>query len=91
MSKNVPPRNDRHEALDSDCLEAFDHVYAYLNNEIKDPDILARIEHHLSHCKSCYSRAEMERKINRRLEDSRENRVSGRLHKRLKNLIDDFQ
>ena len=91
MSRDIDKTTNQPPVLDSDCLEAFDHVYAYLNNEISDPAILARIEHHLSHCKSCYSRTEMERKINRRLQDARENNVSERLQNRLKNLIDDFE
>ena len=90
MSKDNDKRKPTEQILDSDCLEAFDHVYAYLNNEIEDPETLARIEHHLSHCKSCYSRAEMERKINRRLKQARQSRASDQLRNRLKNLIDDF-
>ena len=90
MTQDNDKPNKPHYTLDSDCLEAFDHVYAYLNNEIKDPETLARIEHHLSHCKSCYSRAEMERKINRRLKESRQEEATDQLRNRLKNLIDDF-
>ena len=76
--------------LDADCLEAFDHVYAYINNELTDPVILSRIQHHLSHCQSCYSRAEMERKINERLQDSREIDAPDSLKHRLDNLLDDI-
>lgn len=55
---------------DSDCLEAMDHLYAYLNGELDDKVTLNKVEHHLGHCKSCYSRAEMEREINKRLKAS---------------------
>ena len=73
-----------------DCLEAFDHLYAYLNNELTDPTDLANIEHHLSHCKSCYSRAEMERKLNQRMKDAGETRVPASLQDRLNKLIVDL-
>jgi len=78
------------EILDSDCLEAFDHVYAYINGELKDEATITKIEHHLSHCKSCYSRAQMERKINERLKASGEPAPPRQLQARLKRLIDDF-
>ena len=50
MSRNTDKKTMQAPALDSDCLEAFDHVYAYLNNEISDPATLARVEYHLGHC-----------------------------------------
>ncbi|MBW9256898.1 MAG: zf-HC2 domain-containing protein [Candidatus Thiodiazotropha sp. (ex. Lucinisca nassula)] len=80
----------RNEIIDSDCLEAFDHVYAYINGEIDDEQTLAKIEHHLSHCKSCFSRAEMERKINQRLKAAKESSPPEVLENRLKHLIDDL-
>ncbi|MES9991264.1 MAG: zf-HC2 domain-containing protein [Candidatus Thiodiazotropha sp.] len=76
--------------IDSDCLEAFDHVYAYINGELHDEETRARIEHHLSHCKSCFTRAEMERKINERLKVTDKPSPPAVLKKRLKNLIDEF-
>ena len=78
------------EILDSDCLEAFDHVYAYINGELEDEATIVKIEHHLSHCKSCYSRAQMERKINERLKASAEPVAPEQLQTRLKRLIEDF-
>ncbi|MES9922723.1 MAG: zf-HC2 domain-containing protein [Candidatus Thiodiazotropha endolucinida] len=76
--------------IDSDCLEAFDHVYAYINGELHDEETRARIEHHLSHCKSCYSRAEMERKINERMKMAEMPSPPEQMKKRLKDLIDGF-
>ena len=57
-------KTDKPDVVDSDCLEAFDHLYAYLNGELHDRLTLAKIEHHLGHCKSCFSRAQMERELN---------------------------
>ena len=79
-----------HEEHEIDCLEAFDHLYAYLNDEIKDPIDLANIEHHLSHCKSCFSRAQIERELNERLKQSGKTEVPKALQNRLRNLIDDL-
>ena len=79
-----------HTELDSDCLQAFDYLYAYLNGELKDPDSIAMIEHHLDHCRSCYSRAQMEKEINERLKKSGQDKTPPALQNRLKKLIDDF-
>jgi len=83
-------QSDKPEILDSDCLEAFDHLYAYLNGELKDPKDVAMIEHHLAHCRSCYSRAQMEREINARLKQSGDPEAPPALQDRLKKLIDKF-
>jgi len=72
------------------CLEAFDHLYAYLNNEITDQADLANIEHHLSHCKSCFSRAQMERELNQRMKESGQETPPESLKKRLRQLIDEL-
>jgi len=82
--------HDKPENLDSDCLEAFDHLYAYLNGELKDPKKVAMIEHHLSHCRSCFSRAEFEREINQRLKKSDTQALPSTLAERMKKLIDNF-
>jgi len=42
------------------CLEAINGLYAYLDGEMKDPKSIAEFEHHLEHCKACYSRTELE-------------------------------
>jgi anti-sigma factor (TIGR02949 family) len=81
---------DKHKVIDSDCLEAFDHLYAYLNGELKDSETLAKIEHHLGHCKSCFSRAQMERQLNERLKNSGKQKAPESLQKRLRNFLDDF-
>jgi len=79
---------DKPEVLDTDCLEAFDHLYAYLNGELKDELTLAKIEHHLGHCKSCFSRAQMERELNERIKKSGKEKAPESLKNRLHDLID---
>lgn len=83
-------KSDKPEVMDSDCLEAFDHLYAYINGELKDNDSVAMIEHHLDHCRSCYSRAQMEKELNERLKKSGKDKAPDTLQDRMKKLIDDF-
>jgi anti-sigma factor (TIGR02949 family) len=74
---------------DSDCLAAMDHLYAYLDGELKDhPETFALVEHHLGHCKSCFSRAEMERILNERLKKSGKGETPESLKQRLRKLMD---
>ena len=82
--------SDKHHDDEIDCLQAFDHLYAYLNNEITDPIDLANIEHHLSHCKSCYSRAQMEQELNQRMKESCKKEVPQKFQIRLNNLLKDL-
>lgn len=81
---------DKPEGLDGDCLEAFDHLYAYINDELKDEITKAKLEHHLGHCKSCFSRAQMERQINERLKKSGDKKTPESLQKRLRGIMNDF-
>jgi len=83
-------KTHEHTEIDSDCLQAFDHLYAYLNGELKDPKAVAMMEHHLDHCRSCFSRAEMEREVNKRLKHSGKSATPPSLENRLKKLIEDF-
>jgi anti-sigma factor (TIGR02949 family) len=70
------------------CLEAIESLYAYLDGEIRDPDQLARIEHHLGHCRSCYSRKELETRLTQRLKASAESTAPEALQERLRALIE---
>jgi len=82
--------SDKLKNVDSDCLQAFDHLYAYINGELKDPKAVAMIEHHLDHCRSCFSRAQIEREINARLKTVSPDAAPASLQDRLKKLIDNF-
>lgn len=83
-------KSDKHDVVDSDCLEAFDHLYAYLNGEIEDKLTLSKIEHHLAHCRSCFSRAQMERELNERIKQTGKEKTPESLQKRLRDLIKDI-
>lgn len=84
-------KKDTPAVADSDCLQAMDHLYAYLNGELdSQSETLAIVEHHLDHCRSCFSRAEMERLLNQRLKESSKEKTPEALKKRLRNLMDSF-
>jgi len=70
------------------CLESIEVLYAYLDGEIEDPAELARIEHHLSHCRSCYSRGELERRLAQRLRTAASAAAPEALQQRLRGLLD---
>ena len=83
-------KSELNKLADSDCLEAFDHLYAYINGELKDPRSLAMMEHHLGHCKSCFTRAQMERELNERLKKSGKDKTPETLKNKLNKLLDDI-
>ncbi|MGD8568090.1 MAG: zf-HC2 domain-containing protein [Gammaproteobacteria bacterium] len=75
---------------DSDCLEAMDHLYAYLSGELDNNATKSKIEHHLSHCKSCFSRTEMERELNKRLKESNKDETPDSLKNRLRHIMEEL-
>lgn len=81
-------KHDKSDIKEIDCLEAIGHLYAYLDGEISDETQKAEIAQHLDHCKSCYSRSQMEIAINNRLESMDKIDSPETLEKRLRNVID---
>ena len=83
------------DPVDIGCLEAMEFFYAWLDNELDGKD-MADFEHHLSHCKSCWSRAEVERALTEHIKRSAGTgsmeggaiSAPGSLHKRLGKLLD---
>jgi anti-sigma factor (TIGR02949 family) len=83
----------KHQSHDPDigCLEAIEGLYAWLDGELEDPEDIAAVEDHVLHCTSCYSRAEIEKILTKRIRESasREDpsRSPERLQQRVKSLI----
>ena len=69
------------------CLEAINGLYAYLDGEMKDPKSIAEFEHHLEHCKACYSRTELENALGRLIRKSAKGDAPEQLQTRLRKLI----
>jgi anti-sigma factor (TIGR02949 family) len=83
-----PPTHPDHD--DIGCLTAIEMFYAYLDGELSDPRDIDDFEKHLTHCRSCFTRAEMERLLTDRLKKVTERRAPDRLHSRLSKLMDEF-
>lgn len=66
--------NEAKHTADIGCLEAIESLYAWLDNELEDAQMTKGLEHHLSHCKSCWSRAEMEKALTEHIRRSAGNR-----------------
>lgn len=71
-----------------DCIEAINGLYAYLDGEMSDPQAVAKFEHHLEHCRACYSRTQLESALAERLRKSAKGDAPAALHMRLRKLID---
>ena len=81
------PDKDLSEAKEIDCLEAIGQLYAYLDGELGKVEKF-QVEQHLEHCKSCYSRAQLEGAINQRLSNFRKDEAPDTLQERLKSIMD---
>ena len=88
MSKEDHTNHD-HAHDDIGCIEAIEALYAYLDGELDDTS-REDFERHMSHCRSCYSRAQMERALSERMQQEGKAKAPAELQSRLKALIDDF-
>ncbi len=75
---------------DVGCLQAIEAFYAYLDGELESPESIADFENHLQHCRSCYSRLEMENKLNQRLRDTAKSESPDALRERIGKLMEKF-
>ena len=82
--------DDNHPQHDIGCLQAIEAFYAYLDGELDDPESIAGFEHHLSHCRSCFSRTEMEQALTARIRTSVQRESPELLRARVRRLIDKF-
>jgi len=87
MSKDNDETHHHHGHIEEiDCTQAIELLYAYLDGELDDTE-LDQFEHHLGHCKSCYSRSEIETALNKRIKESSKDQVPESLQDRLKDII----
>jgi anti-sigma factor (TIGR02949 family) len=75
---------------DIGCLRAIEAFYAYLDGELEDPAAIADFEHHLEHCRSCFSRIEFEKALNERMRRTAKRETPDALRKRVDKLMDKF-
>ena len=86
-SEDTPTRR---EHGDIGCLAAIEMFYAYLDGELGDPSSIADFEHHMAHCRSCFTRAELEGLLNERLKELAGRRAPDRLKNRVHELMSRF-
>ncbi|MFW6084501.1 MAG: anti-sigma factor [Gemmatimonadota bacterium] len=79
----------RHE-IDS-CEEALKVLAEYLDSELRDraPEVADGLERHLEVCRSCYSRAEFEKRLKARIADGSTAAPDG-LRDRMRAMIREF-
>ena len=77
MSEHRPPNGAgahgaAHDAERDDIgsLEAIEMFYAYLDGELGDTESIDDFEHHLAHCRSCFTRIEFEQLLTDRLREN---------------------
>jgi mycothiol system anti-sigma-R factor len=76
---------------DIGCLRAIEAFYAYLDGELDDPQDVRLFEHHMSHCRSCYSRKEVEELLTSRMRAAANDQAPDALQSRLRKLMQEFQ
>lgn len=81
---------DKPELEDIDCLEAIDLLYAYLDGELDDTSDVNKFEHHLGHCRSCYSRSELEGLLNERIRESGKQEAPPALRGKMRKVLDEL-
>ncbi|NCF15261.1 MAG: anti-sigma factor [Gammaproteobacteria bacterium] len=75
---------------DIGCLQAIEAFYAYLDGELDNPESIEEFEHHLGHCRSCFSRIDMEKALNKRLRETAQKESPDDLRDRVSKLLAKF-
>ncbi len=68
------------------CQEAISNLFSYLENDL-NPTRKDEIENHLDACRTCFSRAEFEKKLKSKLEDTGEESAPDKLKSRIKDIL----
>ena len=71
------------------CEEVLSRLYDYLNNEVGGPDE-ADIEEHFRECRECFSRAEFEKALRKKVAGSIDVETPADTRQRLEALIKRF-
>ena len=82
--------NEQSDIEDIDCTQAIGELYAYLDDEIDDIESLRKLEKHLEHCHSCFTRTEVERALTERIQQAAKSKAPESLQDRLRDLVDKF-
>jgi anti-sigma factor (TIGR02949 family) len=82
--------DNEHKHDDIGCLEAIETLYAYLDGELGDDVSIEQVEKHMAHCRSCYSRKDVERALTEHIRRSQREKAPAALQSRLKTLLDEL-
>lgn len=84
--------DDKKHAAHDDigCLEAIETLYAYLDGELDDDISIDQVEKHMEHCRSCYSRKDVERVLSEHIKKANRKEMPAALQSRLRRLMTDF-
>jgi anti-sigma factor (TIGR02949 family) len=72
-----------------DCDEALRLLAAFLDDELP-PDTRAGVDRHLERCRSCFSRAEFERRLKAEIASLGREEVTPQFEERIRRLLADF-
>lgn len=45
------------------CLESLDQIFAYIDGQISEKEVMEEIEEHLRHCKRCWDVVDFEKRV----------------------------
>ena len=71
------------------CEDVLAHLVEFLNGEV-DEAKQRQIDHHLESCRSCYSRADFERVLKKRIKNANSDAVPDSLKNRIDDLLKEF-
>jgi anti-sigma factor (TIGR02949 family) len=74
---------------DIDCEQALRSLFDFLDHEL-DPQERDAMQHHLSTCRSCYSRANFEGRLKEKLRELRCDDPPETAHERIRRLLQSF-
>lgn len=71
------------------CEEVIERIFDYLDGELEQTT-RDEIERHLETCRDCFSRAEFEERLRRRIRAAGSQRAPDHLQRRIRDMLDRF-
>lgn len=75
--------------LNINCEEVIRELFSYLDGEVS-PETRNAFDHHIEGCRSCFSRAEFERRLRQRINETVEPEVPDELRNRINQIIKNY-
>ena len=71
------------------CIDAISRLQAYLDSELGAVSE-AEIDHHLEHCRECFSRAEFEKMLRKRVSETDSEKAPEAVRARIQDILKKF-